>query len=362
MFIKSCVAISLFICNYWWCKKAEAKNPKSCEDKPQNRPQPGGGKRTDGDQAHGAEKTRRKMDGRFRSPKPPPALVLGELGNTRRRRNPREKERKTSESRVAPVADTLNRSVDGWKSERNTRSTRGCSLARLGGPSSAAAATLQKPLPYRLYPPMILAGPSNPLGSLTASSSLSTLSNYYRDSPEMADGRDSSRKRDRSKSPESRDRSPTRKPTRLYPLQMMQAGPSNPLGTLTTSNLSNMNNYYRGSPELMEGRENMDRSRKQERSSNSPDSRDRSPMRKDVRSYPSTMIQAGPSNPLGPLAPSSNLNNYYRDSPEIMDGREGMNRTRQRDRSQSQDRSPVQREDSPRSVRADSDEESIHDI
>jgi len=90
-------------------------------------------------------------------------------------------------------------------------------------PSSAAAATLQKPLPYRLYPPMILAGPSNPLGSLTASSSLSTLSNYYRDSPEMADGRDSSRKRDRSKSPESRDRSPTRKPTRLYPLQMMQA-------------------------------------------------------------------------------------------------------------------------------------------
>ncbi|KYN30456.1 Homeobox protein B-H1 [Trachymyrmex septentrionalis] len=228
-------------------------------------------------------------------------------------------------------------------------------------PSSAA--TLQKPLPYRLYPPMILAGPSNPLGSLTASSSLSTLSNYYRDSPEMADGRDTSRKRDRSKSPESRDRSPTRKSARLYPLQMMQAGPSNPLGTLTTSNLPNMNNYYRGSPELMEGRENMgDRSRKQERSSKSPDSRDRSPLRKDVRSYPPTMIQAGPSNPLGPLAPTSNLNNYYRDSPEIMDGREGMNRTRQRDRSQSQDRSPVQRENSPRSVRADSDEESIHDI
>lgn len=211
---------------------------------------------------------------------------------------------------------------------------------------------------------MILAGPSNPLGSLTASSSLSTLSNYYRDSPEMADGRESSRKRDRSKSPESRDRSPTRKPARLYPSQMMQAGPSNPLGTLTTSNLSNMNNYYRGSPELMEGRENMDRSRKQERSSKSPDSRDRSPLRKDVRSYPS-MIQAGPSNPLGSLATGSNLpnlNNYYRDSPEIVDGRESMNRTRQRDRSQSQDRSPVQREDSPRSVRADSDEESIHDI
>lgn len=230
---------------------------------------------------------------------------------------------------------------------------------------ASAAATLQKPLPYRLYPPMILAGPSNPLGSLTASSSLSTLSNYYRDSPEMADGRESSRKRDRSKSPESRDRSPTRKPARLYPLPMMQAGPSNPLGTLTaTSNLSNMNSYYRGSPELIEGRENMDRSRKLERSK-SPDSRDRSPLRKDVRSYPPTMIQAGPSNPLGPLATGSNLpnlNNYYRDSPEIVDGREGMNRTRQRDRSQSQDRSPVQREDSPRSIRADSDEESIHDI
>ncbi|KAL6264794.1 hypothetical protein P5V15_004891 [Pogonomyrmex californicus] len=232
--------------------------------------------------------------------------------------------------------------------------------------TSAAAATLQKPLPYRIYPPMILAGPSNPLGSLTASSSLSTLSNYYRDSPEIPDApRESSRKRDRSKSPESRDRSPTRKPTRLYPLPMMQAGPSNSLGTLTaTSNLSNMNSYYRGSPELMEGRESMDRSRRQERSK-SPDSRDRSPLRKDVRTYPPTMIQAGPSNPLGSHAAGSNLpnlNNYYRDSPEIVDGREGINRTRQRDRSQSQERSPVQREDSPRSVRADSDEESIHDI
>ncbi|XP_070154988.1 homeobox protein B-H2 [Polyergus mexicanus] len=232
---------------------------------------------------------------------------------------------------------------------------------------ASAAATLQKPLPYRLYPPtMILAGPSNPLGSLTASSSLSSLSNYYRDSPEIVDGRESTRKRDRSKSPESRDRSPTRKQTRLYPLSMMQAGPSNPLGTLTaTSNLPNMNNYYRGSPEeLGEGRENADRSRKQERSK-SPDSRDRSPLRKDTRAYPPAMIQAGPSNPLGTLAVSSNLsnlNNYYRDSPEIMDGREGINRTRQRDRSQSQDRSPIQREDSPRSVRADSDDESIHDI
>ncbi|XP_014476608.1 PREDICTED: homeobox protein B-H2-like [Dinoponera quadriceps] len=233
---------------------------------------------------------------------------------------------------------------------------------------ASAAATLQKPLPYRLYPPtMILAGPSNPLGSLTASSSLSSLSNYYRDSPEMADGRDSSRKRERSKSPESRDRSPPRKSAaRLYQLPMMQAGPSNPLGTLTaTSNLPNMNNYYRDSPELVEGRDNMDRSRKQERSK-TPDSSDRSPLRKDARAYPSTMIQPGPSNPLGPLATAgsnlSNLNNYYRDSPEIVDGREGMNRARQRERSQSQDRSPMQREDSPRSIRADSDEESIHDI
>lgn len=230
---------------------------------------------------------------------------------------------------------------------------------------ASAAATLQKPLPYRLYPPtMILAGPSNPLGSLTASSSLSSLSNYYRDSPEMVDGRESSRKRDRSKSPESRDRSPTRKSSRLYPLPMMQPGPSNPLGTLTaTSNLPNMNNYYRDSPELLDGRESMDRSRKQERSK-SPDSRDRSPLRKDARGYPATMIQPGPSNPLGPLATGPNLpNSYtYRDSPEMIDGREGMSRTRQRDRSQSQDRSPVPREDSPRSVRADSDEESIHDI
>lgn len=232
--------------------------------------------------------------------------------------------------------------------------------------SAAAAATLQKPLPYRLYPPtMILAGPSNPLGSLSASSSLSTLSNYYRDSPEMADGRESTRKReDRSKSPESRDRSPSRKQMRLYPL--MQAGPSNPLGTLTaTSNLPNMNTYYRGSPEeLVESRE-VDRSRKQERSK-SPDSiRGRSPLRKDARAYPPAMIQAGPSNPLGSLATGSNLsnlNNYYRDSPEVVDGREGMNRARQRDRSESQDRSPVQREDSPHSVRADSDDESIHDV
>jgi len=235
---------------------------------------------------------------------------------------------------------------------------------------ASAAATLQKPLPYRLYPPtMILAGPSNPLGSLTASSSLSSLSNYYRDNPEMADGRESSRKRDRSKSPEGmRDRSPTdRKSARLYSLPMMQAGPSNPLGSLTAaSNLPNVNNYYRDSPELVEGRENVDRSRKQDRGK-SPDSRDvdRSPLRKDARAY-APMIQAGPSNHLAGLGAGSSLpglNNYYRDSPEMVDGREAMNRTaRQRDRSESRDRSPMKREDSPRSVRADSDEESIHDI
>ncbi|XP_030766507.1 homeobox protein B-H1-like [Sitophilus oryzae] len=48
--------------------------------------------------------------------------------------------------------------------------------------AAAAAATLQKPLPYRLYPPgmgMGMAGPSAHLGSLAASSSLSTLSSYY---------------------------------------------------------------------------------------------------------------------------------------------------------------------------------------
>lgn len=236
---------------------------------------------------------------------------------------------------------------------------------------ASAAATLQKPLPYRLYPPtMILAGPSNPLGSLTASSSLSSLSNYYRDNPEMADGRESSRKRDRSKSPEgTRDRSPTdRKPARLYSLPMMQPGPSNPLGLTATAatNLPNVNNYYRDSPEMVEGRESVDRSRKQDRSK-SPDSRDRSPLRKDARAYPSMITQAGPSNHLAGLAATGtglpNLNNYYRDSPEIVDGREAMNRTaRQRDRSESRDRSPMKRDDSPRSIKADSDEESIHDI
>ncbi|XP_023288908.1 homeobox protein B-H1-like, partial [Orussus abietinus] len=56
---------------------------------------------------------------------------------------------------------------------------------------ASAAVTLQKPLPYRLYPPaMMLAGPSTPLGTLAASSSLSTLSNYYRDSPESVEARE----------------------------------------------------------------------------------------------------------------------------------------------------------------------------
>ncbi|KAG5881629.1 hypothetical protein JTB14_033416 [Gonioctena quinquepunctata] len=48
--------------------------------------------------------------------------------------------------------------------------------------AAAAAATLQKPLPYRLYPPGMglgIPGPSAHLGSLAASSSLSTLSSYY---------------------------------------------------------------------------------------------------------------------------------------------------------------------------------------
>ncbi|XP_046592808.1 homeobox protein B-H1 [Neodiprion lecontei] len=58
---------------------------------------------------------------------------------------------------------------------------------------AAAAVTLQKPLPYRLYPPaaaMMLAGPSAPLGTLAASSSLSSLSSYYRASPDTLDARD----------------------------------------------------------------------------------------------------------------------------------------------------------------------------
>lgn len=233
---------------------------------------------------------------------------------------------------------------------------------------ASAAVTLQKPLPYRLYPPtMILAGPSNPLGSLTASSSLSTMSNYYRDSPEIADGRDrenldrSSRQRDRSRSPVIRDRSPLRKEERLYTPTMVQAGSSNSLGTLAAS--TNLSNYYRDSPEVADNRdrENMNRVPRQRDRSKSPALRERSPVRKDDRLYPASMLQAGPSNSIGSLTGNSSLPmaNYYRVSPE----RENLNRSsRQRDRSSSRDRSPIQREDSPQSIRADSDEESIHDI
>ncbi|XP_024946945.1 homeobox protein B-H1 isoform X2 [Cephus cinctus] len=55
---------------------------------------------------------------------------------------------------------------------------------------AAAAMTLQKPLPYRFYPSMLMAGSSAPLGTLAASSSLSTLSSYYRDSPETVEPRE----------------------------------------------------------------------------------------------------------------------------------------------------------------------------
>ncbi|XP_017886056.1 homeobox protein B-H2 [Ceratina calcarata] len=223
--------------------------------------------------------------------------------------------------------------------------------------ASAAAVTLQKPLPYRLYPPtMILAGPSNPLGSLTASSSLSNLSNYYRDSPETMADRDrenlerSSRQRERSKSP-------VMKEERLYATTMVQPGSSNTLGTLTaSSSLSNLSNYYRDSPEVAD----RDRGSRQRDRSRSPTLRERSPMCKDDRLYPPTMLQAGPSNTIGSLnSGMSNLGSYYRDSPDMIEGRDRERATRQRDRSTS--RSP-KREDSPQSIRADSDEESIHDI
>lgn len=58
---------------------------------------------------------------------------------------------------------------------------------RQAAAASAAAVTLQKPMPYRLYPPtaMMLAGPSTPISALAASTS---LGGYYagggnRDSP-----------------------------------------------------------------------------------------------------------------------------------------------------------------------------------
>ncbi|KAF7414504.1 hypothetical protein HZH68_002993 [Vespula germanica] len=91
------------------------------------------------------------------------------------------------------------------------------------------------------------------------------------------------------------------------------------------------------------------------------------------RLYPPTMILAGPSaGPFGSLAASSSLSslsNYYRDSPEMVDERERESRkerkdreTMQRDRSRSREGSPIRREDTPESIKADSDEESIHDI
>lgn len=52
--------------------------------------------------------------------------------------------------------------------------------------AAAAAVTLQKPLPYRLYPPGMglgIPGPSAHLSSLAASSSLSSLSSYYNSNP-----------------------------------------------------------------------------------------------------------------------------------------------------------------------------------
>lgn len=237
--------------------------------------------------------------------------------------------------------------------------------------ASAAAVTLQKPLPYRLYPPtMILAGPSNPLGSLTASSSLSNLSNYYRDSPEMGEGREREgrQQRDRSKSPVLSDRSPLMKEERLYAATMVQAGSSNAAtlgGTLTaSSSLSNLSTYYRDSPE--DGREGMGRgSRQRDRSKSPAGLRERSPMCKDERLYPSPMLQPGPSNSsVASLTGSGmqNLGGYYRDSPDMIEGREREHLgrgARQRERSAS--RSP-KREDSPQSIRADSDDESIHDI
>ncbi|XP_011302390.1 homeobox protein B-H1 [Fopius arisanus] len=86
---------------------------------------------------------------------------------------------------------------------------------------ATAAVTLQKPMAHRFYPPtMMLAGPSAPIGSLAASSSLSSLSSYYnRESPEMMqEARDrehmerSGMQRARSKSlertPPPRDASP----------------------------------------------------------------------------------------------------------------------------------------------------------
>ncbi|XP_066594814.1 barH-like 1 homeobox protein [Prorops nasuta] len=85
--------------------------------------------------------------------------------------------------------------------------------------------------------------------------------------------------------------------------------------------------------------------------------------------YPPAMILASPSSQLASLAASSSLSSlssYYRESPEVVDGRERENReprdSMRRDRSKSRERSPLRRADSPQSIRAASDDESIHDI
>lgn len=58
---------------------------------------------------------------------------------------------------------------------------------------AAAAAALQKPLPYRIYPGVpglgtlnTIPGPSGPFPHLSASTSLSTLSSYYQASSQQA--------------------------------------------------------------------------------------------------------------------------------------------------------------------------------
>ena len=49
--------------------------------------------------------------------------------------------------------------------------------------AASAAVTLQKPMAYRLYPPVMLAGPSVPLGGLGAGPGLNAIGYYSRESP-----------------------------------------------------------------------------------------------------------------------------------------------------------------------------------
>ncbi|XP_063972609.1 homeobox protein B-H1 [Diachasmimorpha longicaudata] len=79
---------------------------------------------------------------------------------------------------------------------------------------ATAAVTLQKPMAHRFYPPtMMLAGPSAPLGSLAASSSLSNLSSYYnRESPEMIQEAREREHLERSRMPRARSKSLERTP------------------------------------------------------------------------------------------------------------------------------------------------------